>query len=132
MVAHTGILARDPVYRATLLKYRKDMVPLTGNIGSRTGCCTIFVIERENRRRVTAVWRAVKVFLVAHLAVVETEVLSWREGNDFADRVRRQRPRRIAAPLEYNVLGSVRGARRVRLKPPKFVDFACVGSRIEI
>ena len=61
-----------------MLKYRKDMVPLTGDIGPRTGCRTIFVIERENRRRVTAVWRAVKVFLVAGAVSIEFMVIGFR------------------------------------------------------
>ena len=84
------------------------MVPLTV-ARACTGCSTIFVIERKDRRRVTAVWRAVKVFLVAHVLIVETEILSWRKRHDLAHGVRRRRTWRKPAPLEYNVLGTVQG-----------------------
>ena len=96
-----GILARDPVCWMSLLnEYRKDVVSLTGDIRPRTGLSTIFVIEREDRIGVAAVSWAVKRFRVAHVTIVETEILGWRERDRFADRVRRQSTRRQTAPLK--------------------------------
>jgi hypothetical protein len=83
LTTRTGILARDPVYWSLigflLNEYRKDVVPLTWDISPRTGGSTIFVIEPEDRIRKTAMCRPVKRFRVAHVLIVETEILSWRE-----------------------------------------------------
>jgi hypothetical protein len=51
---------------------------------SRRRAATSHVVEREDPIRPTAVRRSFKVFLLAHVLIVETEILGWRNVPFFS------------------------------------------------